>query len=284
MTDELETTPLPDAEEAASPLAETLDDLAATVETASDRAATTVDDMQTAAEEVTAAAATGEAVTTDAAATVGEAATDAAATVGEIAAPIAETGAAVAASAEEYVELPTAPAVVLPAAEELRAGVDDMSGVVVAQTPVQPAGPPEAVVPPLPAAVAAPAATTMPGDVTSDDRLISALNWLGLVLLQLPLVSIVILLAEGNKNRPFQRHHAIQGIGFWVGAIVYEIVAVLVFTVGSIVTLGLGALCLWVIFFLPHLLALVYAWQAWQGKELSIPVVTKFMKQQGWLA
>ncbi len=104
------------------------------------------------------------------------------------------------------------------------------------------------------------------------------------MLLQLPLVSIVMLLAEGNKNRPFQRHHALQAIGFWIGAIVYEFVAAVVFTVGTIVTLGLGAICLWVIFFLPHLLALVYAWQAYQGKELNIPIVTRIMKQQGWLA
>jgi uncharacterized membrane protein len=271
-----EPTPLPDIEETITPLAGTLDDLAATVESASDDAASTVDDMQAAAEEAASAtvAAAGEPLS----ATIGavEETTSAAATAAEEAfAPVADTSSEMPVLSEEYVE---------PVAEELRTTVDDMAAPFAPEAPVQPEVPPVTAVPPLPAPVAAPAAATTPSDVASDDRLIAALSWLGLVLLQLPLVNIVILLADGNKNRPFQRHHAVQGIGFWVGAIIYEILAVVVFTVGSIVTLGLGALCLWVIFFLPHLLALVYAWQAYQGKELNIPLVTKFMKQQGWLA
>ena len=66
-------------------------------------------------------------------------------------------------------------------------------------------------------------------DVNADDKLMSALAWAGMVLLQIPLVSIVLLLAEGNKDRPFQRHHAIQSIGFFVAAIVYEILATILF-------------------------------------------------------
>jgi uncharacterized membrane protein len=264
--------PTLEGQETGTPLAGTLDDLAATVESASDDAASTVDDMQAAAEEAASAtvAAAGEPLS----ATIG--AVEETTTAAEEAfAPVADTSSEMPVLSEEYVE---------PVAEELRTTVDDMAAPFAPEAPVQPEVPPVTAVPPLPAPVAAPAAATTPVEVASDDRLIAALTWLGLVLLQLPLVNIVILLADGNKNRPFQRHHAVQGIGFWVGAIIYEILAVVVFTVGSIVTLGLGALCLWVIFFLPHLLALVYAWQAYQGKELNIPLVTKFMKQQGWLA
>ena len=137
--------------------------------------------------------------------------------------------------------------------------------------------------PARPQSARAAAAPTASYDVTSDDKLMAALSWLGMVLLQVPLVSIVLLLAEGNKDRPFQRHHALQSIGLFVAAIAYEFVAAILFTVGSVVTLGCGALFLWVLFFVPHIMAVYYAWQAYQGKEINIPVVSQVMRQQGWL-
>ncbi|MBK6431739.1 hypothetical protein [Candidatus Amarolinea dominans] len=137
--------------------------------------------------------------------------------------------------------------------------------------------------PARPQSARAAAAPTASYDVTSDDKLMAALSWLGMVLLQIPLVSTVLLLAEGNKDRPFQRHHALQSIGLFVAAIAYEFVAAILFTVGSVVTLGCGALFLWVLFFVPHIMAVYYAWQAYQGKEINIPVVSQVMRQQGWL-
>ena len=120
-------------------------------------------------------------------------------------------------------------------------------------------------------------------DVTADDKLMSALAWAGMVLLQIPLVSIVLLLAEGNKDRPFQRHHALQSIGFYVAALIYEVIAAILVSIGTVVTLGCGLACLWVLFFVPHALAIYYGWQAYQGRELNIPVVTQIMRQQGWI-
>ena len=120
-------------------------------------------------------------------------------------------------------------------------------------------------------------------DVTADDKLMSALAWAGMVLLQIPLVSIVLLLAEGNKDRPFQRHHALQSIGFYVAALIYEVIAAILVSIGTVVTLGCGLACLWVLFFVPHALAIYYGWQAYQGRELNIPLVTQFMRQQGWI-
>ncbi|WP_423225498.1 DUF4870 domain-containing protein [Candidatus Amarolinea aalborgensis] len=120
-------------------------------------------------------------------------------------------------------------------------------------------------------------------DVNADDKLMSALAWAGMVLLQIPLVSIVLLLAEGNKDRPFQRHHALQSIGFYLAALVYEVIAAILVSIGTVVTLGCGLACLWVLFFVPHALAIYYGWQAYQGREVSIPVVTQIMRQQGWI-
>ncbi len=130
-------------------------------------------------------------------------------------------------------------------------------------------------IPPLPPAGLA--------DVTSDDRLMSALAWVGLAILQLPLVSAVLLLAEGNKNRPFQRYHAITSILFWVVALIYEGLAVIVFTILTVISLGCLAACLWVIFFVPHLVALYYAFQAYSGKMMDIPLISDFARKQGWL-
>ena len=46
----------------------------------------------------------------------------------------------------------------------------------------------------------------------------------------------------------------------------------------ALVTIGFGGLCvpvLWLVF-------LYWAYQAYQGQSVNIPVVTNFIKQQGW--
>jgi uncharacterized membrane protein len=118
---------------------------------------------------------------------------------------------------------------------------------------------------------------------TSDDRMMAALAWLSMVILQLPIVSVIQLLSSGSKNQPFQRHHAVTSLLFYAAGIVYEILAVVVFTILTAVTLGCGALCLWVIFFVPHALGLYYAFQAYSGKRLYLPFLTKFAQDQGWM-
>ncbi len=104
-----------------------------------------------------------------------------------------------------------------------------------------------------------------------------------MVILQLPIVSIIQLLSENTKNRPFQRHHAITSLLFYVASIVYEIVATVVFVILTTVTLGCGAVCLWVLFFVPHALALYYAFQAYGGKRIELPYLSNFARQQGWI-
>ena len=120
-------------------------------------------------------------------------------------------------------------------------------------------------------------------EVSSDDRLLSVLMWVSMVLLQLPLLSAVLLFIEPSKSRPFQRHHAVSSIIFWVVALIYEGAAMIVFTILSIISLGCLAVCGWVIFLLPHLLALYYALKAFNGNEVEIPYITEFAKRQGWI-
>lgn len=118
---------------------------------------------------------------------------------------------------------------------------------------------------------------------TDDDRLMSMLAWLSMVILQLPIVSVIQLLSPTLKDRPFQRHHAVTSLVFYAAAIVYEIVASIVFTILTTVTLGCGALCLWVIFFVPHALGLYYAFQAYGGKRVHLKYLSEWAQRQGWL-
>ena len=122
-----------------------------------------------------------------------------------------------------------------------------------------------------------------PIESSSDDRLMSALAWLTLVLLQLPIVSVIQLLSPGTKDRTFQRHHAVTSLLFFAAAIIYELVAGIVYAILGALTLGCGYACLWFIFFLPHALGLYYALKAYNGKLIELPGLSNFGRQQGWL-
>ena len=85
-------------------------------------------------------------------------------------------------------------------------------------------------------------------------------------------VAIVILLSETNKARPFQRFHAAQALAFWVvlGAITFVL---------CIVTAVVGILCFPVLW----LISLWPAYQAYQGEYIELPLVTDFLRKQGWV-
>lgn len=103
-------------------------------------------------------------------------------------------------------------------------------------------------------------------DITSDDKLWAALGY------PIPLVAIIVLLMEEKKERPFIKFHAIQAIAFNI------VLWVLIF-IFSAITLGIGAICaplLWLVTLWP-------AYDSYQGKYTEIPVITNFIKNQGWV-
>ena len=103
-------------------------------------------------------------------------------------------------------------------------------------------------------------------DITSDDKLWSALGY------PIPLIAIIVLFMEDKKNRPFIKFHAVQSIAANV------VLFVLIFIV-SAVTLGFGAICaplLWLVTLWP-------AYDSYQGNYTEIPVITNFIKNQGWV-
>lgn len=104
-------------------------------------------------------------------------------------------------------------------------------------------------------------------DITENDKLMAALSY------PIPiLLSIFILISDTNKARPFQKFHAVQSLAFWV---VLTVIAIVL----SIVTLGIGALCfpiLWLISLWP-------AYKAYKGEYMVLPVITDFIRKQGWV-
>jgi uncharacterized membrane protein len=104
---------------------------------------------------------------------------------------------------------------------------------------------------------------SMNPEVTSDDKLWAALSWIPAIG---PWVALVVLLMEEKKNRPFIKYHAVHSLA----------VAVVIF-LSSLVLVGicLGIIAFFVMFY--------WAYQAYEGKTFEIPLITDFVKNQGWI-
>ncbi|HXQ37365.1 MAG TPA: DUF4870 domain-containing protein [Anaerolineales bacterium] len=99
-------------------------------------------------------------------------------------------------------------------------------------------------------------------EVTSDDKL-----WAALAYFLSPIVPVIILLMEDKKNRPYIKSHNAQAL------IMGILMAVVVPIIGTF-TLGCG--------FVLYFLMWYWAYVAYQGKAINIPVVSDFVKNQGW--
>jgi uncharacterized protein len=108
-----------------------------------------------------------------------------------------------------------------------------------------------------------PTITPPPDDVTSDDKL-----WALLAYIFTPVVPIILLLMEDKKNRTFIRAHNYQALA--LGVI-------------QVVLWALSFTCVTAILGLLLFVAQIY-WgiQAYNGNYVTIPVVTDFIKRQGW--
>lgn len=116
-------------------------------------------------------------------------------------------------------------------------------------------------------------------EITSNDRLFAALSYL-----LTPIVPILVFMLEDTKSRPYPRYHAIQALGLAAAALIYEVLATIVFGIGAAVSFGLLACCLWILFFLPVVPMVYYAYLATKNTYFDIPWLTGFMIRQGWLA
>ena len=103
-------------------------------------------------------------------------------------------------------------------------------------------------------------------DITSDDRLWAALGY------PIPIIPIIVLLMEDKKNRPFIRFHTVQSL-------VLNVALWIVFLLLTTVTLGILGLCAP----LAWLVTLWPAYEAYQGKYMNLPMITDFIRKQGWV-
>ena len=94
-------------------------------------------------------------------------------------------------------------------------------------------------------------------DITSDDKLWAALGY------AIPLIALVVLFMEDKKDRPYIKFNAIQSI-----------VMTVVLSVLATVTIGCGSVLFLVMFW--------WAYQAYQGQDVKIPMISDFIRNQGW--
>ncbi len=100
--------------------------------------------------------------------------------------------------------------------------------------------------------------------ITNDDKL-----WALLGYVLSPLVPIIVLLMEDKKARPFIKYHNMQALVLGIVNIILAFV--LSFTIILI--------CVPMIFWL---VMVYWGYKAYQGEYVVIPVVTNFVKKQGW--
>ena len=96
-------------------------------------------------------------------------------------------------------------------------------------------------------------------EISQDDKLWSLLSWIFWP------VAIAMLIMEDKKGRPFIKYNAVLSLAF----------SVVMYIVGTI-TIG----CLFVV---GMIYAIYLAIEAYQGKWVTVPVLSDFVKKQGWV-
>jgi uncharacterized membrane protein len=120
--------------------------------------------------------------------------------------------------------------------------------------------------------------------ITDNDKLLAAITYIFWPL------AVIIHVSESNRERPFQRYHAVQSLGLDVAiAVVYVFFACfygIIVAIASAIADFLGTVLsclatpLWLI---PAAVLFWCAYRAYQGEKFEIPVLTEFMRGQGWL-
>lgn len=101
-------------------------------------------------------------------------------------------------------------------------------------------------------------------DITQDDKLWAALGY------PIFIIAIIVLMMDEKKNRPFIKFHAVQALVFNVALFVIALI------LGFTVILSCLSPFVWFVSLWP-------AYEAYQGKYLNLPVITDFIKKQGWV-
>ena len=101
----------------------------------------------------------------------------------------------------------------------------------------------------------------------NENRLVAALGY------PIWVVAVVVLLTDMKQNR-FMRAHAIQALGY---AVAWVVIFIAFSILASVPFVGWGLWFLWPALYLGwFIIALFYAYRAYQGQTFSIPVVSQF--------
>jgi len=101
-------------------------------------------------------------------------------------------------------------------------------------------------------------------DITDDDKLWALLGWIIWV------IALIAILMEDKKARPFIKYNAVLSLALGVALTVVSFALSPVFGIGCIVGVA-------------YLVYVIYlAVQAYQGKWVTVPWLTDFVKNQGW--
>lgn len=96
-------------------------------------------------------------------------------------------------------------------------------------------------------------------EIADDDRLFAALAYA-----LSPIFPLIILFLQDKRDRPFIRAHNVQAL----------IVGLSIWIVIVPATLGCGTIA--------HILMLFFAFRAYQGGLIEIPIISSFVRSQAW--
>ena len=150
-----------------------------------------------------------------------------------------------------------------------------MSEQPVPQVPQEPEQPQPQYIPPYVPPAANPQTQYIPPSQTYSDSGVTAddKTWGGLS--YIPIVGLVVLFLKDKASRPFIKKHAVQSVAL---AVVVFLASLLL---GWIPVIGwIFNFLVWVGFGIYMLINLI---KALNGKDLDIPVITDFVRKQGWI-
>ena len=109
------------------------------------------------------------------------------------------------------------------------------------------------------------ASDNMTPEASSDERL-----WAALAYIFSPIVPILVLLLEDKKDNPYIKLHSVQALTWSVAYVV----------IGTILSITIVLACI-----VPFIwfIQVYWAYLAYQGNEVNIPVISDFVKNQGWV-
>lgn len=116
---------------------------------------------------------------------------------------------------------------------------------------------------------------------SENEKLLAGLSYLSQILVP-AVLPVILLLAEETKRSTFLRHHAVHSLALLVATIIYELAALLVYVVISLVVPCLVCMA-WILFLVPVGVLVYYGVKAFLGNYVDIPYLTKFLVGNSWV-